>query len=105
MFVPDLEDVQRAQAIVRGYTRSRHSIIAARPGNPMGAECRTFEGGAIALRTLGRPGSVFFNRASGFHDGLIDEVAGVIAWYAEGVGGVFELVPGAPIAKTARRLA
>lgn len=104
-FIPDLDDVRRARAIVSDYTRSRQAIIAARPGNPRGAECRTFEGGAIALRTLGSPGSVFFNRASGFHDGLIDEVAGVIAWFAEGVGGVFELVPGAPIAKTARRLA
>ncbi len=105
VFIPDFEDVRRAQAIVSGYTRSRHAIIAARPGNPRGAECRTFEGGAIALRTPGFPGSVFFNRASGFHDDLIDEVPGVIAWFAQGVGGVFELTPGAPIAKTARCLA
>jgi GNAT superfamily N-acetyltransferase len=105
VFIPDLEDVRRARAIVSGYTRSRQAIIAARPGNPRGAECRTFEGGAIALRTTGFPGSAFFNRASGFHDGLIDEVPGVIAWFAEGVGGVFELTPGEPIAKTARCLA
>jgi len=105
VFIPDLDDVRRAQAIVSGYTRSRQAIIAARPGNPMRAECRTFAGGAIALRTPGSPGSVFFNRASGFHDGLIDEVQDVIAWFAEGVGGVFELVPGVPIAKTARCLA
>jgi GNAT superfamily N-acetyltransferase len=105
VFIPDLEDVRRARAIVSGYTRSRQAIIAARPGNPRGAECRTFEGGAIALRTTGYPGSAFFNRASGFHDDLIDEVPGVIAWFAEGVGGVFELTPGEPIAKTARCLA
>src|SRR5215471_20758920 len=105
VFIPDLEDVRRARAIVSDYTRSRQAILAARPGNPSGAECRVFEGGAIALRTPGRPGSVFFNRASGFHDGLIDEVPGVIAWFAQGVGGVFELTPDAPIAKTARLLA
>ena len=104
-FIPDLEDVRRAQAIVSGYTRSRHAIIAARPGNPLGAECRTFADGALALRTPGMPGSVYFNRASGFHDGLIDEVQSVIEWFAAGVGGVFELVPGLPIAKTARCLA
>ena len=56
VFIPDLEDVRRAQAIVSGYTRSRQAIIAARPGNPRGAECRTFGGGAIALRTPGMPG-------------------------------------------------
>ena len=105
VFIPDLEDVRRARAIVSGYTRSRQAIIAARPGNPRGAECRTFKGGAIALRTTGFAGSTFFNRASGFHDGLIDEVPGVIEWFAEGVGGVFELTPGEPIVKTARCLA
>ena len=36
---------------------------------------------------------------------LIDEVPGVIDWFAAGVGGVFELAPGQPIAKTARLLA
>jgi GNAT superfamily N-acetyltransferase len=102
-FIPELDDVRRAQAIVGGYTRSRQAIIAARPGNPMGAESRAFEG-AVALRTPGFPGSVF-NRAYGFSDALIDEVPGVVEWFKAGVGGVFELAPGQPIAKTARLLA
>jgi ribosomal protein S18 acetylase RimI-like enzyme len=104
VFIPSLDDVQRAQAIVGGYTRSRQAIIAARPGNPMGAEAREFGAGAFALRTPGFPGSVF-NRAYGFSDALIDEVPGVIDWFAAGVGGVFELAPGQPIIKTARLLA
>jgi len=103
VFIPELDEVRRAQAIVGGYTRSRLEIIAARPGNPMGAEVRVFDG-AVALRAPGFPGSVF-NRAYGFSDGLIDEVPGVIDWFAAGVGGVFELAPGQPIAKTARLLA
>jgi len=102
-FIPQLDDVRRAQAIVGGYTKSRLEIIAARPGNPMGAEVRTFEG-ALALRTPGFPGSVF-NRAYGFSDALIDEVPGVIDWFKAGIGGVFELAPGEPIEKTARLLA
>jgi ribosomal protein S18 acetylase RimI-like enzyme len=102
-FIPGLDDVRRAQAIVGGYTRSRQAIIAARPGNPMGAESRAFEG-AVVLRTPGFPGSVF-NRAYGFSDALIDEVPGVVEWFKAGVGGVFELAPGQPIAKTARLLA
>jgi ribosomal protein S18 acetylase RimI-like enzyme len=105
VFVPDLSDVRRAQAIVVGYSRSRQSVIAALPGNPRGAECRTFEGGGVVLRTPGAPGNVAFNRACGFHDGLIEHVPGVIAWFAEGAGGVFELVPGEPITKIARMLA
>jgi GNAT superfamily N-acetyltransferase len=102
-FIPTLEDVRRAQAIVGGYTRTRLEIIAARPGNPMGAEVRAFDG-AVALRTPGFPGSVF-NRAWGFSDALIGEVPGVIDWFKAGIGGVFELAPGQPIAKTARLLA
>ena len=78
-FIPDLDDVRRAQAIVGGYTRTRLEIIAARPGNPMGAEVRAFDG-AVALRAPGFPGSVF-NRAWGFTDALIDEVPGVIDWF------------------------
>lgn len=104
VFIPELGDMRRAQAIVSGYTRSRQAIIAARPGNPMRAEAHVFEGGALALRTPGFPGSVF-NRAYGFHDGLVDQVAGVVDWFAAGVGGVFEFIPGQPIAKTARLLA
>jgi ribosomal protein S18 acetylase RimI-like enzyme len=104
VFIPSPDDVRRAQAIVGGYTRTRQAVIAARPGNPMGAEAREFGAGAFALRTPRFPGSVF-NRAYGFSDALIDEVPGVIDWFAAGVGGVFELAPGQPIAKTARLLA
>lgn len=104
VFIPELDDMRRAQAIVAAYTQSRQGIIAARPGNPMRAESRIFDGGAMALRTPGFPGSVF-NRAYGFHDGLVDQVVGVIDWFAAGIGGAFELVPGQPIAKTARLLA
>jgi GNAT superfamily N-acetyltransferase len=104
VFIPRLDEVRRAQAIVGGYTRSRQAIIAARPGNPMGAEARDFGAGAFALRTPGFPGSVF-NRAYGFWDALIDEAPAVIDWFAAGVGGVFELAPGQPIAKIGRLLA
>jgi GNAT superfamily N-acetyltransferase len=104
VFIPELDDMRRAQAIVAAYTQSRQAIIAARPGNPMRAEARVFDGGALALRTPGFPGSVF-NRAYGFHDGMVDQVAGVVDWFAAGVGGAFELVPGQPVARTARLLA
>jgi ribosomal protein S18 acetylase RimI-like enzyme len=102
--IPTFDDMRRAQAIVGGYTLTRLEIIAARPGNPMGAEVRAFDGGALALRAPGYRGSVF-NRAYGFSDALIDEVPGVIDWFAAGIGGVFELTPGAPIGKVARLLA
>ncbi|HXQ46251.1 MAG TPA: hypothetical protein VN806_06515, partial [Caulobacteraceae bacterium] len=104
VFIPELDEVRRAQAIVGGYTRSRLDVIAARPGNPMGAEVRVFDG-AVALRAPGFPGTAFFNRAYGFSDALIEAVPGVIDWYKAGVGGTFELAPGQPIAKTARLLA
>jgi hypothetical protein len=104
VFIPELDDMRRAQAIIAGYTQRRQAIIAARPGNPMRAEARVFDGGALALRTPGFPGSVF-NRAYGFHDGMVDQLAGVVDWFADGIGGVFELTPGRPIGKTARLLA
>ena len=104
VFIPDVDDVRRAQAIVAGYTQSRQAIIAARPGNPMRAQHKAYKGGALVLRTPGFPGSSFFNRAYGFHDGLIGKLPGVIDWFATGVGGVFELAPGQPIEKTARLL-
>jgi GNAT superfamily N-acetyltransferase len=103
LYIPDLDDVRRAQAIVGGYTRTRLEIIAARPGNPMGAECRQFDG-AVALRAPGFPGSQF-NRAYGFCDAQIDDIPALIDWYAAGAGGCFDLAAGQPIAKTARLLA
>ena len=103
VFIPDLDDVRRAQAVVGAYTRTRLEIIAARPGNPMGAEFRQFDG-AVALRTPGFPGSQF-NRAYGFCDAHIEHIPGLIDWYAKGAGGAFDLAPGQEIAKTARLLA
>lgn len=103
VFIPDLDDVRRAQGVIGAYTRTRLEIIAARPGNPLGAEFRQF-GGAVALRAPGFPNSAF-NRAYGFCDEQIDAVPGLIDWYAAGAGGVFELAPGRPIARTARLLA
>ncbi|HEX4197164.1 MAG TPA: GNAT family N-acetyltransferase [Caulobacteraceae bacterium] len=103
IFIPDLDDVRRAQGVIGGYTRTRLEIIAARPGNPLGAEARRF-GGAVALRAPGFPNSAF-NRAYGFCDDQIDEIPALIDWYAAGAGGAFELAPGRPIARTARLLA
>jgi hypothetical protein len=102
VFIPDLADFGRAQAIVGGYVRTRLEIIAARPGNPMGAEVRQF-GSAIALRAPGFPGSLF-NRAYGFCDDQVAEIPGLIDWYSAGAGGDFYIAPGRPMAETARIL-
>jgi GNAT superfamily N-acetyltransferase len=103
VFIPDLDDVRRAQAVIGAYTRTRLEIIAARPGNPMGAEFRQF-GEAVALRAPGLSGP-HFNRGYGFCDEQIEQIPALIDWYAAGAGGSFELAPGRPIAKTARLLA
>jgi GNAT superfamily N-acetyltransferase len=103
IFIPDLSDVRRAQAVIGAYTRTRLEMIAARPGNPLGAEFRPFDG-AVALRAPGFPNSAF-NRVYGICDEHIDEVPALIDWYAAGAGGAFELTPGRPIARTARLLA
>jgi ribosomal protein S18 acetylase RimI-like enzyme len=103
VFIPDLDDVRRAQAITGAYTRTRLEIIAARPGNPMSAEVRQFDG-AVALRAPGFPGSNF-NRAYGFCDAHIDHIPGLIDWYAAGVGGSFDLAPGQKTTRTAALLA
>jgi GNAT superfamily N-acetyltransferase len=102
-FIPDLDDVRRAQAVIGAYTRTRLEIIAARPGNPLGAEFRQV-GAAVALRAPGFPGGSF-NRAYGFSDEQIEQIPALIAWYAAGAGGCFELAPGRPIAEAARLLA
>ena len=103
VFIPDLDDVRRAQAVVGAYTRTRLEIIAARQGNPMGAEVRRF-GEAVALRAPGFPGG-FFNRVYGVCDEQIEWIPALIDWYAAGAGGSFELAPGREIAQTARLLA
>ena len=102
MFIPDLADFGRAQAIIGSYMRTRLEIIAARPGNPMGAEVRQ-SGSAVALRAPGFPGSLF-NCAYGFCDDQVGEIPGLINWYSAGVGGNFYIAPGCPMAKTARLL-
>jgi GNAT superfamily N-acetyltransferase len=104
LYIPDLDDTRRAQAIVGDYTRTRLEIIAARPGNPTGAEVRRFDG-AVALRAPGFPGPGFFNRAYGFCDAHIEHIPALIDWYAAGVGGAFDISPGRPVAQTTRLLA
>jgi ribosomal protein S18 acetylase RimI-like enzyme len=103
VFIPDLDDVRRAQAVIGAYTRTRLEIIAARPGNPMGAEVRQF-GAAAALRAPGFP-APHFNRGYGFSDEQIEQIPALIDWYAAGAGGSFELAPGREIAGMARLLA
>ncbi len=91
--LPDLELVRRAQAIVGDYKASRLQIIADRPGNPMGAEVRRFEG-AVACR-VPPFGEHLFNRAVGFTDEQLDAALEVISWYQDGeVPGAFEIAPG-----------
>jgi GNAT superfamily N-acetyltransferase len=102
VFIPDLADFGRAQAIIGSYMRTRLEILAARPGNPMGAEVRQ-SGSAVALRAPGFPGSLF-NCAYGFCDDQVGEIPGLINWYSAGVGGNFYIAPGRPMAKTARLL-
>jgi GNAT superfamily N-acetyltransferase len=102
MFIPDLEDVKRAQAVVGGYARTRLEIVASRPGNPMGASVRDYNE-AVALRAAAAP-SPQFNRAFGFSDDLVDEMPDLIAWYDAGMGAVFELAPGREITKITRLL-
>ncbi len=102
--IPTLEDVRRAQAVVGGYTRTRLEIIAARPGNPMGAEVREFDGGAVAMRAPGFPGSSY-NHAYGFSDEHLEAIPALLAWYQAGVGGAFALAPGPETVKTAGLLA
>ncbi len=101
IFIPDLDDVRRAQAVIGAYMRTRLEIIAARPGNPLGAVFRQI-GQAVALRAPGFPASLF-NRAYGFCDEQIEHIPALIDWYA--AGGAFELAPGREIARTARLLA
>lgn len=103
IFIPDLDDVRRAQAIVGAYTRTRLEIIAARPGNPHGAEARQF-GEAVALRASNWR-APHFNRGYGFSDAQIAQIPTLIDWYAAGVGGSFELAPGRETAAMARLLA
>jgi len=101
-FIPDLDDVRRAQFVIGAYTCTRLEIIGARPGNPMGAESRRF-GEAVALRA---PGSSMphFNRGYGFCDEQIEHIPALIDWYAAGAGGSFELAPGRPAVEMARLL-
>ena len=103
-YLPSAQDVVRAQAIVGAYTRSRLDIIAARPGNPAGAEARQW-GGALALLARRFP-SPYFNCVYGFCDDELGELDGLLAWYADGGAAPrFQIFPGRPVAGTLRRLA
>lgn len=93
--IPDLDLVRRSQAISGGCTATRLEIVAARPGNPLGAGVRRC---GEALATRAPPfGEHLFNRAFGFSDDTLDAAAEVADWYAQGrVRGAFEIVPGPP---------
>jgi ribosomal protein S18 acetylase RimI-like enzyme len=100
----DAELVRRAQALVGEYTRQRLAFVAARPGNPLGAEWRRY-GDALAL-IAPRFANPHFNRGYGFNDDQLEGVRETIAWFdAGGVAGGFDLAPGRPIAETAKLLA
>jgi GNAT superfamily N-acetyltransferase len=93
--LPDADLVRRCQAISGGCTATRVEIVAARPGNPLGAAVRRY---GEALATRAPPfGEHLFNRAFGFTDATLEAAAEVVDWYAEGrVRGAFEIVPGLP---------
>jgi ribosomal protein S18 acetylase RimI-like enzyme len=94
-FLPDLDTVRRAEALFGGYAASRVGIVAARPGNPLGAGVRRF-GEAMALRAPPF-GEHNFNRAYGFTDEALDAAREVAGWYSEAdVAGAFEIAPGPP---------
>ena len=65
--LPNVDLVRRCQAITAASGAIRVGTIAARPGNPLGAEVRRYAGGALALRTPPF-GEHYFNRAFGFTD-------------------------------------
>jgi GNAT superfamily N-acetyltransferase len=93
--IPDADLLRRAERIIGEYARTRVEIIAARPGNPLGAETRRY-GEAIALR-VPLFGEHFFNRACGFTDETLGAAGEAIAWYAEkDVPAMFEVLPGLP---------
>ena len=93
--LPDADLVRRCQAICGGTTATRVGIVAARPGNPLGAGVRRY---GEALATRAPPfGEHLFNRAFGFSDEALEAAAEVADWYAEGgVPGAFEIAPGLP---------
>ena len=91
--IPDLDLVNRCQAIIGNCTATRVQIIAARPGNPLGAAVRRF-GGAVAVRCP-QFGEHMFNRAWGFTDAALDDAQTAIDWYAErNVPAAVEIAPG-----------
>jgi ribosomal protein S18 acetylase RimI-like enzyme len=93
--LPDSDLVRRCVAISGGATATRLEIVAARPGNPLGAAVRRY-GEALANRAP-TFGEHLFNRAFGFTDEALDAAAEVADWYAEGgVRGAFEIAPGLP---------
>jgi GNAT superfamily N-acetyltransferase len=102
--LPDADLVRRCQAICGATTATRLEIVAARPGNPLGAGVRRY-GEAVATRAPPF-GEHLFNRGFGFTDATLDAAAEVADWYAEGgVRGAFEVVPGPPTAALTGMLA
>jgi len=92
--IPDLDLVRRCQAIIGACVATRVQIIADRPGDPLGAGVRRFEGGAVAVRCPAF-GENLFNRGFGFCDDTLDAAREVVDWYAESdVEGAFEIAPG-----------
>jgi ribosomal protein S18 acetylase RimI-like enzyme len=89
----DVTTVRRAQRVIGSFVATRTQTIADRPGNPLGAEIRRYDG---ALATRIPPfGQHRFNRAFGFSDESLAAAEAVVDWYAEaGVAGAFEISPG-----------
>ncbi|HEY1425240.1 MAG TPA: GNAT family N-acetyltransferase [Caulobacteraceae bacterium] len=102
--LPDADLVRRCQAISGQATATRLEIVAARPGNPLGAALRRY---GEPLATRAPPfGEHLFNRAFGFTDDALSAAAEVADWYAEArVRGAFEIVPGLPSAALTAMLA
>lgn len=100
----DLALVDRIEAAVTAYALSRLGVIAARPGNPAGAESRRF-GGAWALRAPGVP-TDSFNVVAGLSDEAAELAPALVAWFADvGAPARFTFAPGRPMAQMARALA
>lgn len=93
-FILDVGHVRRAQTAIGETVAERVLAIAARPGNPLRAEVRRYDGGAVATRAP-TFGEHQFNRGYGFCDDHLEAAKDVTRWYADaGVAGAFEVAPG-----------
>jgi ribosomal protein S18 acetylase RimI-like enzyme len=99
--LPGAELLPRLVAQEAAYTRQRQSCIAARPGNPFGADYRQ-DGMAHGFITRGVP-TPWLNRVLG---ATAAEVPGFAAWFrAAGAAPRFETLPGLHDAALAAALA